>query len=53
MTLLTVRRGNVYDLYLLDVNGAALEIRRNVDIAEVYALIEDSKRNGIAVVNVD
>ncbi len=43
MVLLTVCRASVYDLYLLDASGAALEIRRNVDIAEVYAMIEEAK----------
>ncbi len=53
MILLTVCRATVYDLYLLDASGAALEIRRNVNIAETYALIEEAKRHSIAVVNVD
>lgn len=53
MTLLTVRRGNVYDLYLLDANGAELDIRRDVDISVVYSLTELAKEHAIAIAHVD
>ncbi len=53
MILITVCHMNVYDLYLLDANGAAVEVRRNVGSSEAYAMIEGAKQNGIAIVTVD
>ncbi len=53
MQLLTVRRGNVYEVYLLDANGQELDVRLNVDISVVYSMTEFAKAHGIAVAHVD
>ncbi len=53
MKFLTVRRGSVYDVYLLDANGQQLDVQRNVDISVVYIMTEFAKAQGIAIAHVD
>ncbi|MDP9316307.1 MAG: hypothetical protein M3R24_36560 [Chloroflexota bacterium] len=53
MKLLTVRRGSVYDVHLVDANGQVLDVQRYVDIIVVYNMMEFAKAQGLAITHVD